>query len=118
MGVRDAKTRDPRGGGGARWTIFSFFRAPRWTGLKPFFPRSHGVPRVGDRRVVSGIVYVIRNVAAEGRPPRLWPAEDAVQPECPLEPHGDATHFKAHRTAANRHKKGIFPAASDEPKVA
>ena len=26
-----------------------------------YFPLSHGVPRVDDRRVVSGIVYVIRN---------------------------------------------------------
>jgi putative transposase len=25
------------------------------------FPLSHGVPRVDDRRVVSGIIYVIRN---------------------------------------------------------
>jgi transposase len=29
--------------------------------LSPHFPLSHGVPRVDDRRVVSGIVYVIRN---------------------------------------------------------
>jgi transposase len=29
--------------------------------IKPFFPRSHGIPRVDDRRVVSGIVFVIRN---------------------------------------------------------
>ena len=29
--------------------------------LSPFFPLAHGVPRVDDRRVVSGIVYVIRN---------------------------------------------------------
>ena len=29
--------------------------------LKPYFPLAHGVPRVDDRRVVSGIVYVIRN---------------------------------------------------------
>src|SRR5690349_9879682 len=29
--------------------------------LVPFFPLAHGVPRVDDRRVVSGIVYVIRN---------------------------------------------------------
>ena len=27
----------------------------------PYFPLSHGVPRVDDRRVVSGIVYVIKN---------------------------------------------------------
>ena len=30
-------------------------------GLKPYFPLAHGVPRVDDRRVVIGIVYVIRN---------------------------------------------------------
>ena len=29
--------------------------------VSPFFPLSHGVPRVDDRRVVSGIIYVIRN---------------------------------------------------------
>ncbi|MBB3810427.1 transposase [Pseudochelatococcus contaminans] len=29
--------------------------------ISPFFPLPHGVPRVDDRRVVSGIVYVIRN---------------------------------------------------------
>ncbi len=29
--------------------------------LEPFFPLSHGVPRVDDRRIVSGIVFVIRN---------------------------------------------------------
>ena len=29
--------------------------------ISPYFPLSHGVPRVDDRRVVSGIVYVIKN---------------------------------------------------------
>jgi transposase len=29
--------------------------------IAPHFPLAHGVPRVDDRRVVSGIVYVIRN---------------------------------------------------------
>lgn len=29
--------------------------------ISPHFPLSHGVPRVDDRRVVSGIVHVIRN---------------------------------------------------------
>ena len=29
--------------------------------LQPFFPRSHGEPRVDDRRVLSGIVFVNRN---------------------------------------------------------
>ena len=29
--------------------------------ISPHFPLAHGVPRVDDRRVVSGIIYVIRN---------------------------------------------------------
>jgi putative transposase len=29
--------------------------------LEPFFPQTRGIPRVDDRRVVSGIVHVIRN---------------------------------------------------------
>jgi putative transposase len=29
--------------------------------IEPFFPRTRGIPRVDDRRVVSGIVHVIRN---------------------------------------------------------
>ena len=28
---------------------------------KPFFPLSHGIPRVDDRKVISGIIYVIKN---------------------------------------------------------
>ena len=28
--------------------------------IKCYFPRSHGVPRVDDRRIVSGIIYVIK----------------------------------------------------------
>ena len=28
--------------------------------IEPFFPRSRGLARVDDRRVISGIVYVIR----------------------------------------------------------
>ena len=27
---------------------------------QPFFPRSRGLPRVDDRRVISGFIYVIR----------------------------------------------------------
>jgi transposase len=29
--------------------------------LRPFFQKSHGMPRVDDRRVLSGIVFVNRN---------------------------------------------------------
>ena len=29
--------------------------------IEPYFPLSHGVSRVDDRRVLSGIIFVIRN---------------------------------------------------------
>ena len=29
--------------------------------IEPYFPLSHEVPRVDDRRVISGIIFVIRN---------------------------------------------------------
>ena len=29
--------------------------------LEPFFPKSHGKPRVDDRRVLSGIVFISRS---------------------------------------------------------
>ena len=29
--------------------------------LQPYFPKSHGRPRVDDRRVLSGIIFVNRN---------------------------------------------------------
>src|SRR3546814_6061758 len=31
------------------------------TRLQPYFPKSHGKPRVDDRRVLSGVVFVNRN---------------------------------------------------------
>ena len=44
--------------------------------IEPYFPLSHGVPRVDDRRVISGIIFVIRNglrwrdVPADYGPPK------------------------------------------------
>ena len=39
-----------------------------------------GKPRVDDRRVLSGIIYVQKErFAVEGRAGRVWAAEDAVQ---------------------------------------
>lgn len=29
--------------------------------LRPFFPKSHGMPRVDDRRVLSGVLLFSRN---------------------------------------------------------
>ena len=73
--------------------------------IEPYFPLSHGVPRVDDRRIISGIIFVIRN----GLRWRDSPAEYG--------PH-KATHLKAHRTAASLLKKGLFPDVSGAPKVA
>jgi len=102
--------------------------------ISPFFPLSHGVPRVDDRRVVSGIVYVIRNGlqwkdAPKGYGPaktlynrfirwsrlgvfdRIFEALASKGPK-PERIMIDSTHLKAHRTAASLLKKGLFPAVS------
>jgi transposase len=102
--------------------------------IRPFFPLSHGIPRVDDRRVISGIIFVIRNglrwrdaPAAYGPPKTLYNrfvrwsrlgvfdrifaglAGRAGRPDCVMI---DSTHLKAHRTAASLWKKGLFPAVS------
>jgi putative transposase len=108
--------------------------------IQPFFPLSHGIPRVDDRRVVSGIIFVIRNglrwrdaPEAYGPPKTLYNrfvrwsrlgvfdrifASLARQGGRPERIMIDATHLKAHRTAASLLERGLFPATSDEPRVA
>ncbi len=39
--------------------------------LEPYFPKSHGKPRVDDRRVLSGIVFVNRTACAGVMRPAL-----------------------------------------------
>lgn len=107
--------------------------------IEGYFPLSHGVPRVDDRRVVSGIVYVIRNGlqwkdAPQGYGPHKtlynrfirWSrlgvfdrifaglAGEGPKPERIMI---DATHLKAHRTEASLLKKGLFPVVSGARKV-
>ena len=107
--------------------------------ISPYFPLSHGVPRVDDRRVLSGIIFVIRNglrwrdAPQAYRPPKTlynrfirWSrlgvfdrifealARKGGKPDRLMI---DATHLKAHRTAASLLKKGLFPAVSDAPKA-
>jgi transposase len=97
--------------------------------LEPFFPKSHGRPRVDDRRVLSGIIFVNRNglrwrdAPSEYGPPktlynrwRRWSglgvfarmmAGLAAEAEMPKTVMIDATYLKAHRTASSlRAKKG------------
>src|SRR5947208_13315703 len=108
--------------------------------IEPFFPRSRGLPRVDDRRVISGIIYVIRNGLQWKDAPRgygphktlynrfiRWSrlgvfdrifaalASDGPKPERIMI---DATHLKAHRTAASLLKKGLFPDALGARKAA
>ena len=107
--------------------------------ISPHFPLAHGVPRVDDRRVVSGIIYVIRNGlqwkdAPTGYGPHKtlynrfvrWSrlgvfsrifqslAAEGARPERIMI---DSTHLKAHRTAASLVEKGVLHAASDAPRA-
>ncbi|MFX4088518.1 IS5 family transposase [Sphingobium yanoikuyae] len=99
--------------------------------IEPYFPLSHGVPRVDDRRIISGIIFVIRNglrwrdAPADYGPPKTiynrfirWSrlgvfnkifAALAAKGGKPDQLMIDATHLKAHRTAASLLKKGMFP---------
>jgi transposase len=109
--------------------------------LEPLLPnKPRGVPRVDDRRVISGIIHVIRGglmwrdaPAAYGPPKTLYNrfvrwsrlgvfdrifATLAAASEATETVMIDATHLKAHRTAASLLKKGLFPAASGERKAA
>ena len=108
--------------------------------LSPHFPLSHGIARVDDRRVLSGIIYVIRHglqwrdaPAAYGPHETLYNrfvrwsrmgvfdrifAALAAEGGAPERLMIDSAHLKAHRTAASLLKKGLFPAASAGPGAA
>ena len=41
--------------------------------IEPFFPLAHGVPRVNDRKVISGIIFVLKNgLPWRDAPLRVW----------------------------------------------
>ena len=104
-----------------------------------YFPPSRGKPRVDDRRVLSGIVHVIRNglrwcdAPTEYGPHKTlynrfirWSklgVFNSIFRELVLHRQPgeaimiDATHLKAHRTAASLLKKGVLLASSAEPKA-
>ena len=107
--------------------------------IRPFFPRSHGIPRTDDVRVLSGIIYVIRyGLQWRDAPREYGPYKTLYNRFVRWSRMGvfnsiflelsktaandgqvmiDATHLKAHRTAAGLLKKGLFPAASDAQAV-
>lgn len=107
--------------------------------IRPFFPRSHGIPRTDDVRVLSGIIHVIRYGLRWRNAPREYgPYKTLYNRFIRWSPMGifksiflelsktagnegkvmfDATHLKAHWTAASLLKKRLFPAASDAQEV-
>lgn len=113
---------------------------PQMRRIESYFPLSHGILRVDDRRIVSGIIFVIRNGlrwrdAPAGYGPHKtiynrfirWSrlgvfnrifAELAAKGGKPDQLTIDATHLKAHRTAASLLKKGLYPDVSGAPKAA
>ena len=109
--------------------------------IEPYFPLSHGVPRVDDRKVISGIVFVIRNGLRWRDAPKAYGphktiynrfvrwsrlgvfnrifAELAGKGPKPTRLMIDATHLKAHRTAASLLKRRrLFPDVSGAPRAA
>jgi transposase len=99
--------------------------------IEPYFPLSHGVPRVDDRRVISGIIHVLkRGLQWRDAPPEYGPHKTlynrfkrwsemgvfdriftslVAESGPPEQLQIDATHLKAHRTASSLLKKGMFP---------
>jgi len=99
--------------------------------LRTFFPKSHGKPRVNDRRVPSGIIFVNRNGLRWRDAPREYGPYKTLYSRwqrqgdlgifmrmtdglsaAKAEPRTimiDATYLKAHRTASSGAKKGSKP---------
>jgi putative transposase len=108
--------------------------------LAPLFPRSRGLRRVDNRRVITGTICVIRHGLQWKDAPRgygphktlynrfiRWTrlgafarifADLAADAGTPTRLMIDATHLKAHRTAASLLQKGLFFAASGVPRAA
>jgi putative transposase len=125
--------------GGAVMSDLIWLWAAQMRRIEPYFPLSHGVPRVDDRRGISGIIFVIRNGLRWRDAPKAYGPHKTIynrfirwsrlgvfnQIFAALAAKGgksdrlmiDATHLKAHRTAASLLKKGLFPDASGAPRA-
>jgi hypothetical protein len=81
--------------------------------IKPYFPLSHGVARVDDPRVISGIIYVIRNgLQWKDAPPcRSHKGRPELKASCGLQRSGQACGHAPVRRADER-LQGSTPAAA------
>ena len=99
--------------------------------IEVYFPLSHGIARVDDRRIVSAIVFVIKNGLRWRDAPAVYGPHKTIYNRfvrwsrmgvfnrifAELARKGaeaerimiDATHLKAHRTASSLLKKSLFP---------
>ena len=107
--------------------------------LRPYFPKPRGKPRVDDRRVLSGILFVLRNGLRWQDAPAVYGPHktpynrfarwsrmgvfarifrDLAKPGADGDTlMMDSTHLKAHRTAASLRKGGSAPVRSGAPRV-
>ena len=107
--------------------------------IEPFFPKSHGIARVDDRRVIPGIIYVLKHgLQWKDAPKEYGPHKTLYNRFRRWSEMGvfdkifshltagdgppdtlmiDATHLKAHRTASSLLKGGCFPAISGARKA-
>ncbi len=107
--------------------------------IGPYFSLSHGFPRVGDRLIVSGIIFVIRNGLRWRDAPTACDPHKTVNNQfirwsrpgvfhrifAELAGKGgkldklmsDATHLKAHRTAASLLDKRLYSHVSGAPRA-
>jgi len=59
-------------------SAYYWFSEPQFERIKRHFPRPDGVPRVGDRRVVSGIIHIIRNGVRWSAAPEIYGPHNAT----------------------------------------
>lgn len=108
--------------------------------IEPYFPLSHGIARVDDSRVISGIVFVIKNGLRWRDAPREYGPHKTIYNRFvrwsrlgvfnkifaglarkagkPARLMIDATNLKAHRTAASLLKNRSVPRCIGPPKAA
>ena len=81
--------------------------------IEPYFPLSHGVPRVDDRWIVSGIIFVIRNGLRWRDAPVLELNRNGrLRPQAQASARGDDARQR--RSEGSAVKKKVTPAAKRE----
>lgn len=90
--------------------------------IEPHLPQAHGVPPADDRRVIIGIVYVIKHGLQWKTHQKLTaPTKRSITVSgagpSPERIMIHATHLKAPRRTASLLKKGMVPVVSGEPKA-